>query len=66
MSASGQPPMTSASTAGGMSPITKPMFGMKFVTNARIAQVIGTGMPSAHSSRPSSTATTAPNEALTT
>ena len=40
---SGQPPTTSARSAGGMSPITKPMFGMKFVTNARIAQTAGAG-----------------------
>ena len=42
------------------------MFGMKFVTNARMAQTMGTGMPSAHSSSPSITATIAPNVAFTT
>ena len=47
-SMSGQPPTTSASTAGGISPSTNPMFGMKFVTNARIAHTTGAG----HADRP--------------
>ena len=63
---SGTPPTTSASSAGGIRPITKPMFGMKFVTNARIAQTAGAGTPSAHSASPSMIATTAPKLALTT
>ena len=37
--------------------MTKPMFGMKLVTNARIAQTTAAGTPSAHSARPSMTAT---------
>ena len=49
-----------------MSPSTNPMFGMKFVTNARIAHTAGAGTPSAHSARPSMIATIAPNEAFTT
>ncbi len=64
-SASGQPPTTSASSAGGMSPITKPMLGMKLVTKARIAQTAGAGMPSHQSASPSMIATTAPKLALT-
>ena len=51
---------------GGTTPITNPMFGMKLVTNARIAHTAGAGTPSAQSAIPSMTATTAPNDALTT
>lgn len=42
------------------------MFGMKFVTNARIAQTMGTGIPIHHRASPSMTATMAPNVAFTT
>ncbi len=41
------------------------MFGMKFVTNARIAQTTGAGTPIHHSARPSMIATIAPKLALT-
>ena len=51
--------------AGGMTPMTKPMFGMKFVTNASTAQMNAPGTPMRYSARPSMTATMKPNPAAT-
>ena len=51
--------------AGGMTPMTKPMFGMKFVTNASTAQMKAPGTPMTYSATPSMTATMKPKPAAT-
>ena len=48
-----------------MTPMTKPMLGMKFVTKASTPQTNAPGTPSAHSSAVSMTATISPNTAET-
>ena len=51
--------------AGGMMPMTKPMLGMKLVTNASTPQTNAPGTPSQYSSAVSITATISPKTAET-
>jgi len=51
--------------AGGITPMTKPMFGMKFVTKASTAQMKAPGTPMTYSAMPSMTATMKPKPAAT-
>ena len=47
-------------------PITKPMLGMKFVTNEKKPHTSGSGMPMSHRAPASRTPTMAPNRAVMT
>ena len=49
-----------------MTPITKPMLGMKFVMNEKKPQTNGSGTPISHSAPASRMPTIAPNRAVMT
>ena len=51
--------------AGGITPITKPMLGMKLVTKASTAHTNAPGTPIINRATPSRIATTNPNPAAT-
>lgn len=55
------PPSSRPMIAGGITPMTNPTFGMKFVTNARTPQTNAPGIPSRASTTVSMAATMRPN-----
>ena len=59
------PPSSSPMIAGGMTPMTNPMLGMKLVTKASTAQMKAAGTPMRYSATPSITATMKPKPAAT-
>ena len=52
-------------SAGGITPMMKPMLGMKLVTKASTAHTNAPGTPMKYSARPSMTATISPKPAET-